>query len=38
MFLVVFYGLGGSGRVQEGPRGSGRVLVCLEDLGGSVRV
>ena len=38
MFLGVFYGLGGSGRVQEDPRGSGRVQEGLGVLGGSGRV
>ena len=38
MFLGVFYSLGGPGRVQEGPRGSGRVQEGLGVLGGSGRV
>ena len=33
IFLGVFYGLKGSGRIQEGPRGSGRVQEGLGVLG-----
>ena len=35
---MVWEGLEGSKRAQEDLGGSRRVLVCLEDLGGSVRV
>ena len=38
IFLGVFYGLEGSKRAYEDLGGSRRVLVCLEDLGLSVRV
>ena len=36
--FMVWEGLEGSKRAQEDLGGSRRVLVCLEDLGGSVRV
>ena len=36
IFLGVFYGLKGSGRIQEGQRGSGRVQEGLGVLGGSI--
>ena len=38
IFFGVFYGVKESGRIQEGPQGSGRVQEGLGVLGGSGRV